>query len=148
MVPDRTILLVEDNPDHLELTMMALQESGIDSGIVTARDGVEALDYLFAQGKHAGRDTRRQPALVLLDLKLPKLSGLDVLKRIRDNPATALVPVVILTSASEGEDILACYRAGANSFVRKPVDFAEYNEKLGALQAYWLQISESPPLPH
>lgn len=140
---DKLILVVEDNPDHLELTVLTLEESGVSAEIAVARDGVEALDYLFGQGQHAGRDTQRQPAFVLLDMKLPKLSGLDVLRSVRSNPLTTLLPVVMLTSSSEHSDMAACYQSGANSFVRKPVDFVEFTEKLNRLQAYWLGVNES-----
>ena len=140
---DKLILVVEDNPDHLELTVLTLEESGVRAEIAVARDGVEALDYLFGQGQHAGRDTQRQPAFVLLDMKLPKLSGLDVLRSIRSNPLTTLMPVIMLTSSSEHSDMAACYQSGANSFVRKPVDFIDFTEKLNRLQAYWLDVNES-----
>ncbi|RYX93127.1 MAG: response regulator [Comamonadaceae bacterium] len=140
---EKPVLVVEDNPDHLELTVLTLVEQGVQSEIVTARDGVEALDYLFGTGAHLGRDVQRQPAFVLLDMKLPKLSGLDVLRRLRANPHTAFVPVIMLTSSSERSDMVACYQAGANGFVRKPVDFGEFTEKLAAVQQYWLQVNES-----
>ena len=140
---DKPILVVEDNPDHLELTVLTLQEQGTDTAIVPARDGAEALDYLFGQGLHAGRDTQKQPAFILLDMKLPKLSGLDVLRSVRANPLTALVPVVMLTSSSEQSDIIACYQSGANGFVRKPVDFGDFTEKLSCLQDYWSRVNES-----
>ena len=140
---DKLILVVEDNPDHLELTVLTLEESGIRAEIAVARDGVEALDYLFGQGQHAGRDTQRQPSFILLDMKLPKLSGLDVLRSVRSNPLTALVPVIMLTSSSEHSDMAACYQSGASSFVRKPVDFIDFTEKLNRLQAYWLDVIES-----
>ena len=140
---DKLILVVEDNPDHLELTVLTLEESGVRAEIAVARDGAEALDYLFGQGQHAGRDTQRQPAFVLLDMKLPKLSGLDVLRSIRSNPLTTLMPVIMLTSSSEHSDMAACYQSGANSFVRKPVDFIDFTEKLNRLQAYWLDVNES-----
>ena len=139
----KTILVVEDNPDHLELTLLTLQENGIRNEIVVARDGVEALNYLFGEGPHSGRDTRHQPELVLLDLKLPKLNGREVLQRMRADPCTATVPVVVLTSSSEEEDILACYRGGANSFVRKPVDFSEFTQKLRQVQVYWLMVNQA-----
>jgi two-component system response regulator len=142
---DKTILVVEDNPDHLELTLLTLQENGIRNQIAVAHDGVEALDYLFGEGKHAGRDTTQQPEVVLLDLKLPKLTGLDVLQRMRADARTAFVPVVMLTSSSEEEDIIASYRNGANSFVRKPVDFGEFTEKLRQVKVYWLLVNESRP---
>jgi two-component system, response regulator len=140
---DKLILVVEDNPDHLELTVLTLEEQGVAAEIAVARDGVQALDFLFGQGVHAGRDTQRQPAFILLDMKLPKLSGLDVLRGVRANPLTALIPVVMLTSSSEQSDIVACYKSGANGFVRKPVDYGDLTEKLGRLQAYWLDVNES-----
>jgi two-component system, response regulator len=139
----KTILVVEDNPDHLELTLLSLQGDGSAHEMAVAYDGAQALDYLFGQGAHSGRDTTDQPELVLLDLKLPKLTGLEVLQRMREDPRTATVPVVILTSSSEQEDILACYQGGANSFVRKPVNFADYADKLRQVQAYWLRVNES-----
>ena len=139
---DKHILVVEDNPDHLELTVLTLQEQGIKADVVVARDGADALNYLWGQGRFAGRDTQKQPAFILLDMKLPKLSGLDVLRSVRSNPLTALVPVVMLTSSSEKADIVACYQGGANGFVRKPVDFGSFTEKLNRLQAYWLEVNE------
>ena len=140
---EKLILVVEDNPDHLELTVLTLREHGVTAEIAVARDGAQALNYLFGQGIHADRDTHRQPAFVLLDMKLPRLSGLDVLRSIRSNPITALIPVVMLTSSSEQSDMVACYQSGANGFVRKPVDFGEFTEKLNRLQAYWLDVNES-----
>lgn len=140
---DKLILVVEDNPDHLELTVLTLEAHGVAAEIAVARDGAQALDYLFGRGSHAGRDTQRQPSFILLDMKLPKLSGLDVLRSVRSNPLTALVPVVMLTSSSEQSDIIACYQSGVNGFVRKPVDFAEFTRKLDRLQAYWLDVNES-----
>lgn len=139
----KLILVVEDNPDHLELTVLTLEEHGVTAEIAVARDGAEALDYLFGEGRYAGRDTHKQPSVILLDMKLPKLSGLDVLRKVRSNPLTALVPVVMLTSSSERSDMVACYQAGANGFVRKPVDFGAFTEKLNRLQAYWLGVNES-----
>jgi two-component system response regulator len=136
------ILIVEDNPDHLELTVLTLEDLGVKAEIAVARDGAEALDFLFGQGTHAGRDTEKNPSFILLDMKLPKLSGLDVLRSVRGNPITALVPVIMLTSSSERSDMQACYQSGANSFVRKPVDFADFTEKLDRLQAYWLGVNE------
>lgn len=143
---NKLILIVEDNPDHLELTVLTLEEQGVDADIVVARDGAQALDFLFGQGAYAGRDTQKQPSFVLLDMKLPKLSGLDVLRSVRANELTAMVPVVMLTSSSEESDIVACYRAGANSFIRKPVDFGEFTKKLDCLQAYWLGVNEALPV--
>lgn len=141
---DKLILVVEDNPDHLELTVLTLEELGVTAEIAVARDGAQALEFLFGEGRRAGRVTAKQPAFVLLDMKLPKLSGLDVLRSVRGNPLTALVPVIMLTSSSEQSDMVACYQSGANSFVRKPVDFADFTEKLNRLQAYWLDVNESP----
>ena len=140
---NKLILVVEDNPDHLELTVLTLKEHGVTAEIVVACDGASALDFLFGQGEHAARDTRKQPNLILLDMRLPKLSGLDVLTNVRANPLTALVPVVMLTSSSEVSDIAAAYRLGANGFVRKPVDFGAFSEKLNCLQAYWLNVNET-----
>ena len=139
----KLILVVEDNPDHLELTVLTLKEHGVTAEIVVACDGASALDFLFGHGVHAARDTRKQPNLVLLDMRLPKLSGLDVLTSVRANPLTAMVPVVMLTSSSEVSDIAAAYRLGANGFVRKPVDFGTFSEKLNCLQAYWLDVNET-----
>ena len=136
------ILIVEDNPDHLELTVLTLRELGVKAEIAVAHDGAQALDFLFGQGAHAGRDTGKTPNFILLDMKLPKLSGLEVLRSVRANPVTALVPVIMLTSSSERSDIQACYQSGANSFVRKPVDFVDFTEKLNRLQSYWLGVNE------
>lgn len=138
------ILLVEDNPDHQELTLMTLAENNVLNEIVVANDGLEALEYLFATGRHAERDARDVPALILLDLKLPKLSGIEVLRRIRDDDRTRYVPVVILTSSSEEEDIVASLHNGANSYVRKPVDFGRFVEQVQRLQVYWLLVHEPP----
>ncbi len=136
------ILLVEDNPDHQELTLMTLAENNVLNEVVVTSDGVQALDYLFGTGEYAGRDPREVPALVLLDLKLPRLNGIDVLRRIREDPRTRLVPVVILTSSSEEEDIVASLENGANSYVRKPVDFGRFIEQVQRLQVYWLLVHE------
>ena len=140
---NKLILVVEDNPDHLELTVLTLKEHGVTGEIVVACDGASALDFLFGRGEHAGRNTNRQPNLVLLDMRLPKLSGLDVLRSIRAERLTALVPVVMLTSSSELSDMKASYQSGANGFVRKPVDFESFSDKLNGLQAYWLDINET-----
>ena len=140
---NKSILIVEDNPDHLELTVLTLKEHGVTAEIVVACDGAGALDYLFGRGEHAGRDTKHQPNLVLLDMRLPKLSGLDVLRRIRAERSTAMVPVVMLTSSSEQSDMAASYQSGANGFVRKPVDFEAFSEKLNHLQAFWLGANET-----
>ena len=140
---EKVILVVEDNPDHLELTVMTLEEHGVKAKIVAAKAGAVALQYLFGHGPHAGRDTRGQPAFILLDMNLPKLSGLDVLRCLRRNPLTALVPVIMLTSSGEQSDMLNCYKSGCNGFVRKPVNFGEFTEKLNRLQAFWLGVNES-----
>jgi two-component system response regulator len=141
------ILLVEDNPDDVDLTLRAFRKSKIANEIVIARDGVEALDYLFATGRHAGRDSNSLPQLVLLDLKLPRLDGLQVLERIRGNPKTRLLPVVILTSSTEEPDLLTGYSLGANSYIRKPVDFQEFVVAVRRLGLYWLLLNQPPPHP-
>jgi two-component system response regulator len=141
----RTILLVEDNAMDEELTLRAFRRNGVRNEIVVARDGQEALDYLFAEGVHAARDPHRLPALVLLDLKLPKVDGIEVLRRIRARDATRLLPVVILTSSAEESDRLAGYSTGANSYVQKPVDFVEFMEAIGHLGLYWLILNEPAP---
>ncbi len=141
----KVILLVEDNPDDEELTLLALKESNILNEVVVLRDGVEALDYLFGAGKWAGRDPLRRPQIVLLDLKLPRLGGLEVLKRLRANPRTELIPVIVLTSSSEEEDMIASYRLGANSYVRKPVEFHRFVDAVQKLGLYWLLLNETPP---
>ena len=143
----RHILLVEDNPDDVELTEMSFRENKLVNEIVVVRDGVEALDYLFAEGAYAGRDAADLPALILLDLKLPRLSGMEVLARLRANAATRLVPVVVLTSSSEDKDVLESYGLGANSYVRKPVDFRQFADAVNQLGLYWLVLNEQPPTP-
>jgi two-component system response regulator len=137
-----TILLVEDNPDDEALTLRALQKSNICNRIVIARDGVEALDYLFGTGSYAGRNTKEQPQVILLDLKLPKLDGFDVLKRLREDARTRLLPVVILTSSKEQQDLANGYGLGANSYVRKPVDFQQFANAVRQLGLYWLVLNE------
>jgi CheY-like chemotaxis protein len=138
------ILLVEDNADDEALTMRALQKNNITNKIVVARDGVEALDYLFARGAHAVRDTGVQPAIILLDLKLPKLDGFEVLRELRADNRTKLLPVVILTSSKEQQDIANGYNLGANRYVRKPVDFQQFVEAVRQLGLYWLVLNEEP----
>ena len=140
----RPILLVEDNPDDEELILLALKDHNIANEIMVARDGVEALDYIFATGKFAGRAQSATPALVLLDLKLPKLSGMDVLKRLREDPRTKTIPVVILTSSNEERDLINTYNLGANSFVRKPVDFHEFQKVVKEIGVYWLLVNQPP----
>lgn len=142
---NRTILLVEDNPDDVALTLRAFKRSNIGGEIVVACDGVEALDYLFGTGRFAGRDVSQPPAVILLDLKLPRLDGLEVLSRVRMNPSTALQPVVILTSSDEEQDMIMSYKLGANSYVRKPVDFDDFVEAARRLGLYWLQLNQAPP---
>jgi two-component system response regulator len=141
----KVILLVEDNPTDEKLTLRGFRKSGIASEIVVARDGAEALDYLFATGSHAGREASALPALVLLDLNLPRIGGLDVLRRVRADPRTALLSVVVLTSSKEEEDVLRSYSLGANAYVRKPVDFTEFTEAARTLGLFWLLLNESPP---
>nr|WP_260293753.1 response regulator [Sedimenticola hydrogenitrophicus] len=140
----KPILLVEDNADDEVLALRALSKSNISNPIVVARDGAEALDYLFAQGQYADRDSRDLPAVVLLDLKLPKIDGLEVLRRIRGNEQTRVLPVVILTSSRQDEDLVSSYNLGANSYVRKPVDFIEFVAAVGQLGIYWLLLNELP----
>ncbi len=142
---DRSILLVEDNPDDEALTRRALAKNNIQNEIILARDGAEALDLLFGTGPHAGRPAA--PELVLLDLKLPKVDGLEVLRRIRANPNTRLLPVVILTSSREEKDVVSGYGLGANSYIRKPVDFGQFVEAVRQLGLYWLVLNEPPPHP-
>ncbi|MFC1907705.1 response regulator [Chloroflexota bacterium] len=142
---ERTILLVEDNPDDVELTLRALKQHNIKNEISVVRDGAEALDYLFATGTYSDRDTTTMPAVVILDLKLPKVDGLEVLRRIRADERTELVPVVILTSSKEEQDMINGYKFGANSYVRKPVDFTQFVEAAQQLGLYWLVINEPPP---
>jgi len=141
----RTILLVEDNPDDVELTLRALKQHNISNEIAVVRDGAEALDYLFATGPYAERDTSATPAVVILDLKLPKVDGLEVLQRLRADERTALIPVVILTSSKEERDMVNGYKFGANSYVQKPVDFTQFIEAARQLGLYWLVINEPPP---
>ena len=144
---EKTILLVEDDPRDQELTLRALKRSKIMNEIVIAHDGIEALDYLFAQGAYAGRELLQLPALVLLDLKLPRMDGIEVLRRIRANPRTQLIPAVILTSSNEEKDRLAGYRVGANSYVQKPVEFSAFANAVSKLGCYWLLVNEAPPTP-
>jgi two-component system response regulator len=141
---ERVILLVEDNADDEALTMRALRKNNITNKIVVARDGVEALDYLFGTGMYAGRDTSMQPELILLDLKLPKIDGFEVLQKLRADPRTKLLAVVILTSSKEQQDVANGYGLGANSYVRKPVDFQQFVDAVLQLGLYWLVLNERP----
>jgi len=145
MADPKVILLVEDNPDDEALTMRALVKNNVVNKIVVVRDGVEALDYLFGTGAYAGRDTNVMPQVILLDLKLPKLDGLEVLRRLRADPRTELLPVIILTSSREEQDLIKGYKLGANSYIRKPVDFPQFAEAIRQLKLYWLVINEPPP---
>ena len=142
---DKIILLVEDNPDDELLTMRALRKNNVLNKVVVARDGVEALDYLFGTGRYSGRDTAVMPQLILLDLKLPKIDGLEVLRRLRADGRTRLLPVVILTSSREEQDMLDGYGLGANSYVRKPVNFEQFVQAVEQLKLYWLILNEAPP---
>lgn len=142
---EKIILLVEDNPDDIALTLRALKKNNIANKVAVARDGEEALEYLTATGRYAGRAPADRPEVVLLDLKLPKAGGLEVLRAIRANPRTRLLPVVVLTSSSEERDIIASYDLGANSYIRKPVDFNQFVEAVRELGLYWLVLNQAPP---
>ncbi len=144
---DRAILLVEDNSDDEALTLRAFKKHNITNEVVVARDGAEALEYLFGTGRYAGRDTELMPQLILLDLKLPKVDGLEVLGQIRADDRTRLLPVVVLTSSTEERDLVESYRLGANSYVRKPVDFNQFVEAARQLGLYWLLMNQAPPVP-
>ena len=146
MQSNATILLVEDNPDDEELTLLAFQQSNLANEIVVVRDGAEALAYLFGTETQAAQQSQELPAIVLLDLKLPKIDGLEVLRRIRSTPRTRLLPVVILTSSREEQDVLTGYSLGANSYVQKPVGFEKFTAAVQQLGLYWLLLNESPPL--
>jgi two-component system, response regulator len=140
-----TILLVEDNPDDEALTLRALKKNNIGNKVFVVRDGAEALDFLFCTNTYADRDPNDKPQLILLDIKLPKLDGLEVLRRIRADKHTGLLPVVILTSSKEEQDLLEGYKRGANSYIRKPVDFTQFAEAIRDLGLYWLVLNETPP---
>ena len=143
----KTILLVEDNANDEYLTLRALKKYNVANDVVVARDGVEAIDYLFATGAHAGRDTRELPLVVLLDLKLPKIDGLEVLRRVRADERTRLLPIVILTSSNEERDVINGYKLGTNSYVQKPVDFTAFMDAVGQLGLYWLMLNQPVPPP-
>ena len=145
-VSNKSILLVEDNPDDEALAIRALKRHHISNEIVIAHDGVEALDYLFGTGQHTGRDLSLKPTVVLLDLKLPRIDGLEVLRRLREDERTRLLPVVILTTSNEEQDMLDSYSLGCNSYIRKPVDFVQFSEAIRQLGMYWLLMNEPPPL--
>jgi CheY-like chemotaxis protein len=141
----KVILLVEDNPDDVDLTLRAMKKGNILNKVIVASDGVQALDYLFGTGTYTGRDMSIMPTIVLLDLKLPKIDGLEVLRRLRADERTKLLPVVILTSSKEEQDLISSYKLGANSYIRKPVDFVQFTEAVQQLKLYWLLMNESPP---
>lgn len=143
---DRVILLVEDNPDDEALTIRALKRHHIGNSIVVAHDGVEALDYLFGTGLYAGRDISLKPSVILLDLKLPRVDGFEVLRRIRESESTKLLPVVVLTTSNEEQDLINSYSLGCNSYIRKPVDFLQFSEAIRQLGMYWLLMNEPPPV--
>lgn len=145
MEKQKIILLVEDNPDDELLAVRALHKNNIGNEIVVARDGVEALDYLFGTGKYTGRDLSEMPQIILLDLKLPKVDGLEVLRKIRSDGRTRLLPVAVLTSSKEEKDLVDSYSLGANSYIRKPVDFDQFCEAVRQLGLYWLVLNEAPP---
>jgi len=142
---EKIILLVEDNPDDVELTLRAFKKCNIANEVVVARDGVEALDYLFGTGAYAGRDLSVMPAVVLLDLKLPGIDGLEVLRRLRADERTRFLPVVVLASSNEDQDVVNSYQLGANSYIRKPVDFVQFIDAARQLGIYWLLLNEAPP---
>jgi CheY-like chemotaxis protein len=141
------LLLVEDNPDDRELTLLAFEQSSVSNEIVVARDGVEALDYLFSTGIYANRDTTQMPALILLDLQLPRINGLEVLERLRADNRTRWLPVVILTTSNEQQDLIDSYSLGCNSYIRKPVDYNQFLMVVQQLGLYWLILNEPPPVP-
>jgi CheY-like chemotaxis protein len=143
---NKTILLVEDNPDDEALAIRALKRNHISNEIVVAHDGVEALDYLFGTGIYAERDISVKPTVILLDLKLPRVDGIEVLRRLREDDRTKLVPVVVLTTSSEEQDMLDSYSLGCNSYIRKPVDFIQFSEAIRQLGMYWLLMNEPPPI--
>lgn len=143
---ERYILLVEDNPDDEELTLLSLRKNNLAHEIVVVRDGVEAIEFLFGNGQYTGRDLSRTPTVILLDLKLPKLDGLGVLKRLRADERTRMLPVVVLTSSSQDADVIASYNLGANSYVRKPVEFGSFVEAVSSLGLYWVLLNRPPPL--
>ena len=147
MSQKNVLLLVEDNPDDEELTLLAFEQSAIANEVVVAHDGVEALDYLFSTGMYADRNPSLMPALILLDLQLPRINGLEVLQRLRADPRTKLLPVVILTTSNEQQDLINSYSLGCNSYIRKPVDYDQFITAVQQLGMYWLLINEPPPVP-
>jgi two-component system response regulator len=145
MSKNKVILMVEDNPDDEKLTLLALRKNNIANEIVIVRNGADALDYLFAAGRYAGRDRSQIPAVMLLDIHLPKIDGLEVLRRVREDEQLRRLPVVMLTSSKEEKDVVDSYNLGANSYVRKPVDFDEFSDAVRQLGLYWLILNENPP---
>lgn len=139
------IMVVEDNQDDLDLTLRAFAKNNILNEIVIARDGVEALDYLFGTGAHEGRDLRVMPEVILLDLKMPRMGGIEVLRRIRGDARTKLLPVVVLTSSDEERDMIESYECGVNSYIRKPVDFSQFVDAVRQLSLYWMVLNQAPP---
>jgi CheY-like chemotaxis protein len=146
-VTTKPILLVEDTPDDAELTVMALKQSGLLNEVIIAEDGLEALDYLFGEGAYAGRDSANTPALVLLDIKMPRLDGIEVLQRLRADPRTHLLPIVMLTTSTEDLDLVRSYESGANAYVRKPVSLAQFHEAVRQLGLFWILTNEVPQAP-
>jgi len=142
---NKIVLLVEDNPDDVDLTLRSFKKSGFDNELVIARDGVEALDYIYGAGAHQGRDVEAFPVLILLDLKLPKVNGIEVLRRLKSDARTQSIPVVVLTSSNEDRDKMEAYKLCANSYIRKPVDFTAFTDALRQLGVYWLALNEAPP---
>ncbi|MBI5190362.1 MAG: response regulator [Nitrospirae bacterium] len=143
---DKRILLVEDNPDDVELTLRALKKNNILNEVVVARDGVEAVDYVFGTGSYEGRDISELPMIVLLDLKLPRMDGIEVLKMLRENEATKMLPVIILTSSKEESDLIKGYSLGCNSYIRKPVDFTQFSDTVRQIGLYWLLLNVPPTM--
>ncbi|OHD56034.1 MAG: two-component system response regulator [Spirochaetes bacterium GWF1_51_8] len=142
---DKSILLVEDNPSDVELTKRAFKKSSVVNNLIVVNDGQEAIDYFFGTGQFEGRDTSIQPTVILLDLKLPKIDGITVLRRLKSDELTRKIPVVVLTTSSEDSDLEACYELGVNSYIRKPVDFIQFAEVVSQLGLYWMVLNEVPP---
>ena len=143
---DKSILLVEDNPSDVELTKRAFKKSSVVNNLIIVNDGQEAIDYFFGTGQFEGRDTSIQPTVILLDLKLPKIDGITVLRRLKSDELTRKIPVVVLTTSSEDSDLEACYELGVNSYIRKPVDFIQFAEVVSQLGLYWMVLNEIPPV--
>ena len=144
-ISDKVILLVEDNPDDVALALRAFRKNNFNNEVVVAHDGVEALEYLLSTGAHAGRGCTVMPQLVLLDINLPRVNGIEILHALRSNEKTRLIPVVILTSSTEERDLMIGYELGANSYIRKPVDFVQFTESIRQVGQYWLRLNEPPP---